>query len=292
MTLVAAAEQPAWDGRRGPVWIVRQLARKRSARVGGAILAVVIVCALLADWISPYDPLRTNALHRLAEPGWRHWLGTDEVGRDLLSRIVHGARYFLLICVMTVLIKATLGIVLGVTAGVGPSWVDLLVMRLVDVMLAFPYILLVLAIVAMLGPSLWTAMIAVGIAGSPAYARIVRSEVLSVKKEVYVEAMRALGAGPVRITLRTILPNVASSLIVYTSFAMPLAVLSAAALSFLGLGAQPPLPEWGAMVVGARTLLSTAWWVAAAPGIAIFLSVLALNLLGNALRDVLDPRSR
>ena len=278
--------------RRSASWIARQLAGKPSARVGGAIVAVLIVCALLAPLIAGQDPLRTDALHRLQPPSAAHWLGTDEVGRDLFSRIVHGARYFLLICLFSVTIKAALGISLGLAAGAGPGWLDLAVMRLVDVMLAFPYILLVLAIVAILGPSLWTAMIAVGIAGAPAYARIVRSEVLAVKKEEYVEAERALGAGAVRIAFGTILPNVASSLIVYTSFAMPLAVLSAAALSFLGLGAQPPLPEWGAMVVGARTLLRTAWWVAVAPGAAIFLSVLALNLLGNALRDVLDPRAQ
>ena len=278
--------------RRSFGWIARQLAKKPSARVGGTIVLVLIVCALLAPVIAGQDPLRTDALNRLQPPSAAHWLGTDEVGRDLFSRIVHGARYFLLICLFSVAIKAALGISLGLAAGAGPNWLDLAIMRVVDVMLAFPYILLVLAIVAILGPSLWTAMIAVGIAGAPAYARIVRSEVLAVKKEEYVEAERALGAGVVRIAFGTILPNVASSLIVYTSFAMPLAVLSAAALSFLGLGAQPPLPEWGAMVVGARTLLQTAWWVAAAPGVAIFLSVLALNLLGNALRDVLDPRAQ
>ena len=270
---------------------IRLLSRKRAAQIGGTILLIVVLCAAFAPWIAPQDPLRTDVLHRMAPPSAAHWFGTDEVGRDLFSRVVHGARYFLLICTVSVAIKAAIGIVLGVTAGAGPAAVDLAVMRLVDVMLAFPYILLVLAIVAMLGPSLWTAMIAVGIAGAPAYARIVRSEVLAVKKEEYVEAMRVLGAGQVRITLDTILPNVASSLIVYTSYAMPLAVLSAAALSFLGLGAQPPLPEWGAMVVGSRDFLRTAWWVATVPGLAIFVAVLACNLLGNALRDVLDPRS-
>jgi peptide/nickel transport system permease protein len=278
--------------RRSLPWIAWQLAAKPSARLGGAIVLLLIACALLAPLIASQDPLRTDALHRLQAPSTAHWLGTDEVGRDLFSRIIYGSRYFLLICLFSVAIKAALGISLGLAAGAGPSWLDLAVMRLVDVLLAFPYILLVLAIVAILGPSLWTAMIAVGIAGAPAYARIVRSEVLAVKKEEYVEAERALGAGSVRIAFGTILPNVASSLIVYTSFAMPLAVLSAAALSFLGLGAQPPLPEWGAMFVGARTLLRTAWWAAAAPGLAIFLSVLALNLLGNALRDVLDPRAQ
>ncbi|MGH7211167.1 MAG: ABC transporter permease, partial [Acetobacteraceae bacterium] len=184
------------------------------------------------------------------------------------------------------------GVFLGLLAGSGPGWLDMLIMRVIDVMLAFPYILLVLAVVAILGPSLWTAMIAVGIAGIPGYARLVRGEVLSVRTLEYVEAMRALGAGEWRVRFGTILPNVISPLIVYATFAAPLAVLAAAALSFLGLGAQPPTPEWGAMLVNARTFLFTAWWDVAAPGLAIFVAILSLNLLGNALRDVLDPRGR
>jgi len=190
---------------------------------------------------------------------------------------------------------ATVGTVLGggagLLAGAGSALGDMAIMRVMDVILAFPFILLILAVVAILGPSLWTAMIAVGIAGIPNYARLVRGEVLSVRHEDYVEAMRALGAGPLRIMFRTVLPNVVSQVVVYTSYAMPVAVLSASALSFLGLGAQPPLPEWGAMVVGGRAFLRTAWWVVAAPGLAIFIAIFSCNLLGNALRDVLDPRS-
>jgi peptide/nickel transport system permease protein len=291
-TLAATVGARAPVRRAGLRWVLRQLAAKRSAQIGGAIIAVLVICAAFAPWIAPQDPYRVDVLNRMLPASSAHWFGTDEVGRDLFSRIVYGSRYFFLICVASVLIKAAIGITLGLVAGAGPSWADMLVMRVVDVLLAFPYILLVLAIIAILGPSLWTAIVAVGIAGSSAYARIVRSEVLAVRQEEYVEAMRALGAGPWRIALGTVLPNVASTLIVYTTFAMPLAVLSAAALSFLGLGAQPPTPEWGAMVVGARTLLSTAWWVAAAPACAIFLAILSLNLIGNALRDVLDPRSQ
>ncbi len=294
MTALAALESEADDDRprqTGWRWLLRQLARKRSARIGGSIVLIVVACALAAPLLTPFDPLKVDAVHRLAVPSASHWLGTDELGRDLFSRVLYGTRYFVLICLISVSISASTGVLFGLIAGAGPPWADMLIMRLVDIMLAFPFILLILAIVAILGPSLWTAMIAVGVAGISSYARLVRGEALVVKQEEYVEAMRALGAGPVRIMFGTVLPNVTSPIIVYTSYAMPIAVLSASALSFLGLGAQPPLPEWGAMVVGGRAFLRTAWWVVAAPGVAIFVSIFALNLLGNALRDVLDPRS-
>jgi peptide/nickel transport system permease protein len=284
----ALEDRPRQTGWR---WLLRQLARKRSAQIGGTIVLIVLACALAAPSLTPYDPLKVDAIHRLATPSAAHWLGTDELGRDLFSRVLYGTRYFVLICLVSVSISASCGILLGLIAGTGPSWADMLIMRLIDIMLAFPFILLILAIVAILGPSLWTAMIAVGVAGISSYARLVRGEALVVKQEEYVEAMRALGAGGTRIMFGTVLPNVSSAIIVYTSYAMPIAVLAASALSFLGLGAQPPLPEWGAMVVGGRAFLTTAWWVVAAPGLAIFTSIFALNLLGNALRDVLDPRS-
>jgi peptide/nickel transport system permease protein len=294
VTLIAALETDASQDRArqtGWRWVIRQLARKRSAQIGGTIVLVVLACALMAPMLTPYDPLKVDAIHRLATPSAAHWLGTDELGRDLFSRVLYGTRYFVLICLVSVSISASIGVLFGLFAGTGPAWADMLIMRLVDIMLAFPFILLILAIVAILGPSLWTAMIAVGVAGISSYARLVRGEALVVKQEEYVEAMRALGAGPTRVMFGTVLPNVSSAIIVYTSYAMPIAVLSASALSFLGLGAQPPLPEWGAMVVGGRAFLNTAWWVVAAPGVAIFVSIFALNLLGNALRDVLDPRS-
>ncbi len=271
---------------------VRALLRMPVAWIGGAVLALILIAALLAPWIVPYDPFRVDAIFRLRPPSAAHWFGTDELGRDLFSRIVYGTRLFVLICTVATSIAAGAGVILGLLAGSGPGWLDMLIMRVIDVMLAFPYILLVLAVVAILGPSLWTAMIAVGIAGIPGYARLVRGEVLSVRTLEYVEAMRALGAGEWRVRFGTILPNVVSPLIVYATFAAPLAVLAAAALSFLGLGAQPPTPEWGAMLVNARTFLFTAWWDVAAPGLSIFVAILSLNLLGNALRDVLDPRER
>jgi peptide/nickel transport system permease protein len=294
VTVIAALEIEASHDRprqTGWRWVLRQLARKRSAQIGGTIVLIVVFCAILAPMLVPYDPLKVDAIHRLGTPTAAHWLGTDELGRDLFSRVLYGTRYFVLICLVSVSISASIGVLFGLFAGTGPAWADMLIMRLVDIMLAFPFILLILAIVAILGPSLWTAMIAVGVAGISSYARLVRGEALVVKQEEYVEAMRALGAGPTRIMFGTVLPNVSSAIIVYTSYAMPIAVLSASALSFLGLGAQPPLPEWGAMVVGGRAFLNTAWWVVAAPGLAIFISIFALNLLGNALRDVLDPRS-
>ena len=288
--LLAETDEPP-PRQTGWRWLLRQLSKKHSAGLGGAIVLVIIVCAVGAPVLVPHDPLAVDAAIRLAPPGTSHWLGTDELGRDLFSRILYGTRYFALICLISVTIAASGGVLLGLVAGAGSFVADMVIMRLVDIMLAFPFILLILAVVAILGPSLWTAMIAVGIAGIPAYARLVRGEVLAVKHEEYVEAMRALGAGPLRIMFQTVLPNVVSQIVVYTSYVMPIAVLATAALSFLGLGAQPPLPEWGAMVVGSRGFLRTAWWVATAPGLAIFLSVFACNLLGNALRDVLDPRS-
>ncbi len=272
-------------------WLWRQLLRQPQARIGGSVLLVLLACALLAPWIVPHDPLQVDAAIRLQPPDAAHWAGTDELGRDVFSRLLFGTRYFVLICLVSVSIAAGAGVLLGLVAGAGSYWGDMAIMRVMDVVLAFPFILLILAVVAILGPSLWTAMIAVGIAGVPNYARLVRGEVLAVKHEEYVEAMRALGAGPVRIMFGTVLPNVVSQVVVYTSYAMPVAVLSASALSFLGLGAQPPLPEWGAMVVGGRAFLRTSWWVVVSPGLAIFIAIFSCNLLGNALRDVLDPRS-
>lgn len=270
--------------------VFRKLLRNRSGQWGGLVLIALVALAVAGSTILPYDPFRIDTPNRLQPPSIEHWFGTDELGRDLLSRVLYGSRYMLLIGLVSTSIAASGGIILGLLSGTGGKWADMLIMRVVDVMLSFPYILLLLAVVAILGPSLWTAMIAVGIAGIPGYARLVRGEVLSVKEEEYVEAMRALGAGPLWITFRTVLPNITSPIIIYGSFTLPLAVLAAAALSFLGLGAQPPLPEWGAMLVGARTFLRTAWWVVAAPGMAIFISILGLNLFGNALRDVLDPK--
>lgn len=272
--------------------VMRRLWRHRSGKIGLSVLGLIVLLAIAADWVAPFDPLDLDTRNRLAAPSAVHWFGTDELGRDLMSRIIYGTRFFLLVAGVSTAIAATGGILLGLLAAGGGKWADMLIMRLVDVMLSFPYVLLLLAIIAVLGPSLITAMVAVGVASIPSYARLVRGEALAVRESEYVEAMEVLGAHRLRITLGTILPNIMSPLIIFASYSMPLAVLSAAALSFLGLGAQPPLPEWGAMLVQSRSFLRTAWWIVAAPGLSIFVAILGLNLLGNALRDVLDSKTQ
>ncbi|MCV6548597.1 MAG: ABC transporter permease [Cohaesibacter sp.] len=271
---------------------LRRLLRHPSGQVGGVVILFLVLCTIGGQAILPYDPLDIDPIKRLRPPSAEHWFGTDELGRDLFSRILYGSRYTLMIGLVSTSIAAAGGIVLGLLAGGGGKLADMVIMRFVDVLLAFPYILLLLAVIAILGPSLWTAMIAVGVGGIPGYARLVRGEVLALREAEYVEAMRALGGGHLRILFGTILPNILSPLVIFASFTIPLTVLAAAALSFLGLGAQPPLPEWGSMLVDARTFLRTAWWVVAAPGVAIFISILGMNLFGNALRDVLDPKGQ
>jgi peptide/nickel transport system permease protein len=246
----------------------------------------------MGQWFTPYDPFNIQTAIRLKPPSFQHLFGTDEQGRDLLSRIIYGSRYTLMIGVIAVSVASLPGIFIGLLCAYYGGWVDLFVMRIVDIMLSFPYILLTLAVVAILGPSLTNAMVAVGIAGIPSYARLIRGSALSVKEEDFVTAERALGASNWRVMMRTILPNILSPIVVYVSLDMPTAVLSAAALSFLGLGAQPPIPEWGAMMVNARTFVVSASWVVLAPGVSIFVAILGMNLLGNALRDVMDPRAR
>jgi peptide/nickel transport system permease protein len=270
--------------------IVRRLLRKRSAQIGGGIFLVLVFLALFGPQITPYDPFNITIEQRLSPPSMQHIFGTDEQGRDLFSRIIYGARYALLVMIFTTIIGAIGGLGLGIPSAYFGGWADMLVMRLMDVMLGFPYILLILAIVAILGPSLTNSMVAIGMANIPTFARLVRSVILVVKEQDFITAERALGAGPIRIMLRNIIPNILSPIIVYISLTMPTAVLAAASLSFLGLGAQPPLPEWGTMMVNARDFIVTAPWVVLAPGLTIFVVVLGINLFGNALRDVLDPR--
>jgi peptide/nickel transport system permease protein len=270
--------------------IVRRLLRKRSAQIGGVIFLLLVFLALFGPLITPYDPFDIKIGQRLAAPSIHHIFGTDEQGRDLFSRIIYGARYALLIMIITTSIGAIGGLSLGIPSAYFGGQADMLVMRLMDVMLGFPYILLILAIVAIIGPSLENAMVAIGVANIPTFARLARSAILVVKEQDFVTAERALGASHLRIMFRSILPNILSPIIVYISLTMPTAVLAAASLSFLGLGAQPPLPEWGTMMVNARDFIVTAPWVVLSPGLTIFTVVLGINLLGNALRDVLDPR--
>jgi peptide/nickel transport system permease protein len=270
--------------------IFRRLLRKRSAQIGGVIFLLLVFLALFGPLITPYNPFDIKIGQRLEAPSINHLFGTDEQGRDLFSRIIYGARYALLIMIITTGIGAIGGLSLGIPSAYFGGQADMLVMRLMDVMLGFPYILLILAIVAIIGPSLENAMVAIGVANIPTFARLARSSILVVKEQDFVTAERALGASHLRIMFRSILPNILSPIIVYISLTMPTAVLAAASLSFLGLGAQPPLPEWGTMMVNARDFIVTAPWVVLSPGLTIFTIVLGINLLGNAMRDVLDPR--
>jgi peptide/nickel transport system permease protein len=256
------------------------------------IIGLVAVVAVAAPLVAPADPYFINRLERLQGPSWSHLLGTDEFGRDLLSRIVYGARVSMTVGVFSVTIATLIGAPAGIVAGYFGGWVDGLVMRVMDVVFAFPAILLALAITAFLGPSLRNATLAIGIVYAPGFARIVRGPILSAKTQEYVEASRVIGAGHVRILLRHLLPNVASPLIVTATVSFSFALLSEAALSFLGLGAQPPEPSWGVMLSDGRRFMETVPSLAIFPGVAIMLTVLGSNLLGDALRDILDPRLR
>ncbi len=268
----------------------KELKKSRPAMVGAAILFVFIVLAFAGPQLAPHDPLAQNLYHRLEKPETGHVLGTDELGRDILSRIFYGARISLEIGFVAVGIALLAGSFLGLIAGYYGGMLDMVIMRLMDLMLAFPSILLAIVIVAVLGPSLTNAMIAVGIVVIPQYARQVRASVLSLREEEYVTAARALGASDMAILFRSILPNAIPPLIVRTTLGMATAILDAAGLSFIGLGAQPPTPEWGAMLSHGREYILEAPWVLTAPGVAILLVVIGFNLFGDGLRDVLDPR--
>lgn len=266
------------------------LARHRGALIGLLILAALAAMAAAAPWLSGRDPIRTAPREALQPPGARFVLGSDQFGRDVASRVLHGARVSLLVGVISVSIAVGLGAPLGLVSGYYGGRLDALIMRVMDVMLAFPGILLALAIVSVLSPGLGNVMIAVGLSAVPGYARLVRATVLSAREHLYVEAARALGGRDGGILVRDILPNVVAPLIVTATLGLGGAILSAAALSFLGLGSQPPQPEWGRMLSEGRDYLREAWWISTFPGLGILLTVLAMNLVGDGLRDVLDPR--
>jgi peptide/nickel transport system permease protein len=266
------------------------LVRHRGALIGLAILATLAVLAVAAPWLSARDPIRTAPREALQPPGARFVLGSDQFGRDVASRVLHGARVSLLVGVISVSIAVGLGAPIGLVSGYYGGRLDALIMRVMDVMLAFPGILLALAIVSVLSPGLGNVMIAVGLSAVPGYARLVRATVLSAREHLYVEAARALGGRDGGILVRDILPNVVAPLIVTATLGLGGAILSAAALSFLGLGSQPPQPEWGRMLSEGRDYLREAWWISTFPGLGIMLTVLAMNLLGDGLRDLLDPR--
>ncbi len=268
----------------------RRLLRNPAATVSLALLAVIILVAASASFLAPYDPLKMLPLDIMQPPSARHWFGTDQFGRDVLSRVIFGARLSVPLGIIPVAIGASLGTFLGLVAGYTEGVLRRVIMRAVDVMLGFPLFLLALFIVAMLGPSLLNAMLAVGISSTPTYARVVYSSVLSIRERDYIVAARALGVGELKILFQHVLPNVIAPVIVVGTIGMAYAILTGAALSFLGLGAQPPTPEWGAMVYEGRSYLRTAWWVSTLPGLMIMLAVLAVNIFGDGVRDALDPR--
>ncbi len=287
------SESPGIRARRaGTAGILAALFRKRSAQIGGAIIVLLLATAAFAGLLAPYDPYRLNPLSQLGPPSSSHWLGTDALGRDEFSRIVYGTRTTLVIGAISVGIAMVLGVTSGIVAGYYGGWVDLLLMRVIDVMLALPYILLALAIVAILGPGLGNTMIAIGLSNVPGWVRLVRGNVLTIRRHDFVLAAGALGARDTRVMFVHILPNTVSSIVVLATLQFATAILAAAAPSFVGLGAQPPSPEWGALLVGARDFMFTAPWLVNFPGLAIFLVVLGFNLFGNALRDTLDPTLR
>src|SRR5689334_24394991 len=296
MTAVATVQPPRALGttqlssvRSGPrLW--KRLLRNRSALVGGSILLLIVLIALAAPLVSPYDPIRSNQRLSLTPPSADHLMGTDRFGRDILSRVIWAGQASLPIGLVAVAIGVLFGVSVGLLAGYYGGWVDAISMRIVDLLLAFPGILLALAIIAILGGSLLNLMIAVGIASIPDYVRITRGAVLSVKQREFVLAARVVGCRGPWIMLRHILPNAVAPLIVLATLGMAAAIITGSALSFLGLGIKPPTPEWGNMLAEGREFLQHAPWVAFFPGAAIMLTVLSINLLGDGLRDTLDPR--
>jgi peptide/nickel transport system permease protein/dipeptide transport system permease protein len=274
----------------------KQFKKNRAALVGAYIVIALILCAIFAPLLTPHDPLIQNLDNRLVPPIWSeggmggYILGTDDFGRDVLTRILYGARISLVIGIISVSISLIFGVLMGAVAGFFGGLADLIIMRIVDIMLSIPAILLAIVIVSILGPNLFNAMIAIGIVGIPTFARIVRSSVLAEKEKEYVIASRVNGSNNIRLITKVVLPNCATPLIVQATMGFASAVLEAAGLSFLGLGAQPPTPEWGAMLSDSLQFITTASWMIIFPGIAIFLTVMGFNLVGDGLMDVLDPK--
>ena len=271
---------------------LRRLARRRGAMVGLGFVVFFVLLALFAPWVAPHDPLATSWSAVRQAPSAHYLFGTDEIGRDVLSRVIWGTRASLLAGLVSVCISLALGVPVGLAAGYLGGWVDALISRITDAMLACPFLILAIALAAFLGPSLTNAMIAIGISATPIFIRLTRAQVLAVKVEDYVEAARAVGNSHLRIALRHILPNVVAPLIVQATLAIAAAVIAEASLSFLGLGQQPPAPSWGSMLNTAKNYIDNAPWMSVWPGLSIFLLVLSFNLLGDGLRDAFDPRHK
>jgi peptide/nickel transport system permease protein len=288
--LAAEAQEPPEEGTRFA--LLRALFDSPVTIFAVVVIAVVLFLAVFGEAIAPYGANEINVMNQLQPPSTTHWFGTDELGRDVFSRVIIAARVSVQVSVVSVTLALLLGVSIGLVSGFFGGWADVAGMRAMDVLFSFPVMLLALAIVAMLGPGLVPAVIAIGVVYTPYFARITRASVLSVREETYIRAARSIGAGNTRILRLHVLPNVTAPIIVQTSLSLAFAILTEAALSFLGLGVQPPQPSWGRMLFDGRGFLSEAWWMAVFPGIAIFLTVLALNLIGDAMRDALDPRQR
>jgi len=271
---------------------LRRLMARKAAVAGLLVIAIFMALAVLAPWAAPYDPIATSWTGVRKAPSALHWFGTDELGRDVLSRVIFGARASLVAGAISVAIAIGIGVPFGLLAGYRGGLVDVLLSRIMDAMLACPFLILAIALAAFLGPSLGNAMIAIGISTTPIFARLTRGQTMSVKVEDYVEAARAVGNPPWRIALFHILPNIMPALLVQATLSVASAIIAEAALSFLGLGQQPPAPSWGSMLNAAQRFLTNAPWMALWPGLAIFLVVLSFNLVGDGLRDALDPKDR
>ena len=283
-----AAPAPAGPWRRA--W--RRLLRRRSALLGLAVVVGFILLAVFAPWVSPQDPIATSWSAIRQAPSAQHWFGTDDIGRDVLSRVIWGTRASLSAGVISVGIAICIGVPAGLLAGSAGGWIDGVLSRITDAMLACPFLILAIALAAFLGPSLGNAMIAIGITATPIFVRLTRGQVLATKVEDYVEAARAVGNPPIRIALRHVLPNILAPILVQATLAIAAAIIAEASLSFLGLGQQPPAPSWGSMLNSAQRFLAQAPWMAIWPGVAIFLAVLSFNLFGDGLRDALDPKQQ
>ncbi|WP_377509774.1 ABC transporter permease subunit [Octadecabacter sp. R77987] len=294
LTPEATAANKARPGRLREFWFY--FSENRGAVMGLWVFIAFIIMAAGADILAPYSPTEQFREYTLVPPFWQEggsskfWLGTDPLGRDMLSRLLHGARFSFFVGIVVVAVAATGGILIGLLAGFAPKWLDTIIMRIMDIILAFPSLLLALVLVAILGPSLINAMIAIAIVLQPHYVRLTRASVLGELSKDYVTSARVAGAGLFRRMFVTVLPNCLAPIIVQAALSFSNAILDAAALGFLGMGAQPPTPEWGTMLAEAREFILRAWWVVTLPGIAILVTVLAINLMGDGLRDALDPK--
>jgi peptide/nickel transport system permease protein len=280
-------------GRRGEmVAFWRTFARNRLAVIGGAVVTVLVTLAVLAPALAPWDPARHDTRLVLAPPSWQHWMGTDQLGRDVFSRVLYGSRVSLAVGFVSVGIATLVGILLGAAAGYHGAMVDGLIMRLVDLMLVFPRFFLLLAVLAFLKPSIWTIMVVIGLTGWMSVARLVRAEFLTLREREFVIWSESVGASAPRIVFRHILPNALAPVLVAMTLGIPAAILMESGLSFLGLGVQPPHATWGNILTDGKDSLEIAWWMTVYPGLAILITVLSYNLLGEGIRDALDPRLR